>query len=48
MDGKNQTVKPMEKITGQFRNKITGQMKTIHVPECDLEIYFKEVITLTE
>jgi hypothetical protein len=48
MDGKNQTVKPMEKITGHFRNKITGQMKSIHVPEWDLEIYFKEVNTLTE
>ena len=48
-DGNNQTVKnPMEKITGHFRNKITGQMKSIVVPEWDMEIFFKEVNTLTE
>lgn len=47
-DGNNQTVKPMEKITGHFRNKITGQMKSIYVPEWDMEIFFKEVNTLTE
>jgi len=47
-DGTNQTVKPMEKITGHFRNKITNQMKSIYVPEWDLEIFFKEVNTLTE
>ena len=48
MDGTNQTVRPIEKITGHFRNKITGQMKSIQVPEWDMEIYFKEVNTLTE
>lgn len=47
-DGTNQTVKAMDKITGHFRNKITGQMKSIYVPEWDLEIFFKETNTLTE
>jgi len=40
---------PIDKMTAHFRNKISGQMKHITVPEWDdMKIYFKEANTLTE
>lgn len=39
---------PLNKVTSHFRNKISGQMKSIKVPEWDLEIWFKESNTLKE
>lgn len=39
-------VKPMEKITAHFRNKIAGSQKSIDVPEWDLTIYYKTTNTL--
>lgn len=36
------------KITTHFRNKISGEMKKLVVPEWDLTIYYKPSITLKE
>jgi len=39
----------IDKMTAHFRNKISGEMKHITVPEWeDMKIYFKEANTLTE
>ena len=38
----------MEKATSHFRSKLSGELKSIHVPEWDSTIYFKETITLKE
>lgn len=40
--------KVLEKATGHFREKISGEMKSIHVPEWDTKIWFKTSITLKE
>jgi hypothetical protein len=40
--------KVLEKATGHFRNKISGEMKSVHVPEWDAKIWFKTSITLKE
>jgi hypothetical protein len=41
--------KVLEKATAHFRNKISGDMKSITVPEWeDAEIFFKEANTLQE
>lgn len=40
--------KVLEKATGHFRNKISGEMKSIEVPEWECKIYFKNSITLKE
>jgi hypothetical protein len=40
--------KVLEKATSHFRNKISGEMKYVHVPEWDAKIYFKTSITLRE
>lgn len=39
---------PMDKITGHFRNKISGKMSSIYVKEWDLTIYYKNSNTLQE
>lgn len=39
---------PMDKITGHFRNKISGEMSSIYVEEWDLKIYYKNSNTLQE
>jgi hypothetical protein len=39
---------PLDKMTAHFRNKISGELKSIKVPEWDLEIFFKTANTLEE
>lgn len=38
----------MEKATQHFRSKLGGELKSIHVPEWESTIYFKETVTLKE
>jgi hypothetical protein len=40
--------KILERATSHFREKISGDMKFVHVPEWDSKIYFKNTITLKE
>lgn len=40
--------KALDKMTAHFRNKISGDMKSVKVPEWDLEIFFKTSNTLSE
>ena len=40
--------KILEKATAHFREKISSDMKYIHVPEWDAKIYFKSTMTLKE
>lgn len=40
--------KVLDKATSHFREKISGDMKSVHVPEWDAKIYFKRSITLKE
>ena len=40
--------KILDKATAHFRNKIGGEMKKIHVPEWECDIYFKTSNTLKE
>lgn len=40
--------KILEKATAHFRNKIGGEMRKIHVPEWECDIYFKTSNTLKE
>ena len=40
--------KVLDKATMHFRSKISGEMKKIHVPEWDCDIYFKATLTLKE
>lgn len=38
----------LDKMTAHFRNKISGDLKSIKVPEWDVEIFFKTTNTLAE
>jgi len=38
----------LDKMTAHFRNKISGEMQLVKVPEWDIEIYFKNSNTLQE
>jgi hypothetical protein len=38
----------IERATSHFRKQVSGEMKKIHVPEWDCEIYFKTALTLRE
>jgi len=38
----------LEKATAHFREKLSGELKSIKVPEWDLEIWFKTVTNLKE
>ena len=38
----------IDKMTQHFRGKLSGELKSVTVPEWDLTIYFKETITLKE
>lgn len=38
----------LENATKHFRAKISGNLKSIEVPEWETKIYFKDVITLKE
>lgn len=40
--------KVIERATAHFRNKISGEMKSIEVPEWETKIYFKTVSTLKD
>ena len=38
----------LDKATSHFREKISGEMKKVHVPEWECDIYFKPTLTLKE
>ena len=38
----------IDKMTQHFRNKLSGELKSVYVPEWELAIYYKETITLKE
>jgi hypothetical protein len=40
--------KVLDKATAHFRNQISGDMRTIEVPEWETKIYFKSVTNLRE
>lgn len=40
--------KILEKATAHFRNQISGEMRSIQVPEWDCKIWYKSVTTLRE
>lgn len=40
--------KVLDKATAHFRNRISGSMKKISVPEWECDIYFKEAASLKE
>ncbi len=40
--------KVLENATAHFREKISGDMKKVHVPEWQCDIYFKPTLTLRE
>lgn len=40
--------KVLEKATAHFRNQISGEMKSIEVPEWGCKVYYKSVTTLKE
>jgi hypothetical protein len=40
--------KVLEKATAHFRNKISGAMRKVHVPEWETDIFFKEASSLKE
>lgn len=40
--------KVLERATSHFRNKISGDMAYVTVPEWDCKIYFKPTVTLKE
>jgi len=42
------TKKPLDKITAHYRNKISGGLLKVNVPEWDLDIYYRPSNTLQE
>jgi hypothetical protein len=40
--------KVLDKATAHFRNRISGEMKSITVPEWETKIYFKTAISLKD
>ena len=40
--------KILDKATAHFRNQISGEMKSIEVPEWETKVYFKTVTNLRE
>lgn len=40
--------KVLDKATAHFRNRLSGELKSIYVPEWDSKVYFKEANTLKE
>lgn len=38
----------LDRATSHFREKISGEMKKVHVPEWACDIYFKPTLTLKE
>lgn len=39
---------PMDKMTAHFRTKISGDMLKVHVPEWEMDIWYKPANTLAE
>jgi len=39
---------PLENVTSHFKNKISGEMNKVHVPEWQMDIYYKSSNTLKE
>jgi hypothetical protein len=39
---------PIDKMTGHFRAKISGEMKKMHIDEWDMDIWYKSTNTLEE
>ena len=39
---------PIDKMTGHFRNKISGEMRKIHIEEWEMDIWYKSTNTLEE
>lgn len=39
---------PIDKMTGHFRTKISGEMRKIHIEEWDMDIWYKSTNTLEE
>tara|TARA_R110000796_G_scaffold36696_1_gene93192 strand:- start:374 stop:715 length:342 start_codon:yes stop_codon:yes gene_type:complete len=39
---------PIDKMTGHFRTKISGDMGKVHVAEWEIDIYYKTANTLQE
>jgi hypothetical protein len=46
MNMKTQSV--LDKATSHFRSRISGEMRKVHVPEWECDIYFKPTMTLKE
>lgn len=44
----NTKTSPMERMTAHYRTKISGEMRKLHVPEWDMDIYYKDANTLQE
>jgi len=40
--------KVLDKATSHFRAKVSGEMKSVYVPEWEAKVYFKSSITLRE
>lgn len=40
--------KVLDKATAHFRTRISGEMRKIHVPEWECDLYFKEASSLKE
>jgi hypothetical protein len=40
--------KVLERATAHFRNKISGSMRKVHVPEWECDVWFKEASSLKE
>lgn len=40
--------KVLDKATAHFRNRISGAMRKVHVPEWECDIYFKEASSLRD
>jgi hypothetical protein len=40
--------KVLDKATSHFRAKVSGEMKSVYVPEWETKVYFKSSITLRE
>lgn len=38
----------LDRATSHFRERVAAEMKSVHVPEWDCKIYFKQTITLRE
>jgi hypothetical protein len=41
-------LKPIDKMTAHFRNKIAGGMESLHIPEWEMDVWFKPTNTLEE